>query len=172
MEEKDRINRILQHAMKDSQNDINLVEQKGNEIDERMRNMQKVVYDHVRRRCKNQVEWIQTHGRLIKSADGFRVQIDSNPGIEADAKIKEFSLCAAENDFGFKSFFEQVHREQDGLQSRLESCITNCLSRAKDNPDKILTAGVKDCIDNSLNSLKNTYQSIEEKLVSVKSRLL
>lgn len=171
-EQKDRINNILMQVLEGHKDIMETLEHKGKEIDKRLSIMQKIVYDHVRKQCQKEFKWIENNGKVIRSDQGFRVQVNSNAGIEADAKVREFSACVARNDFGFKHYFEELQGKQNMIQSSLDHCIAKCLGNSKDVPDSALKVCIKDCVEISLNKTKTNFEHIEYEIDSVKNKLL
>lgn len=161
---KNRINVILTNILEEKKNEIDEIDKKGVIVDNRLKNLQKVVFDHLKKQCFKEIKWIESHGKITRSDDGFKIHINNNPGVEADAHIREFYDCAKASDIGISSYINEVNSYQNRISSQNDHCITKCLETSKDETDTNLKYCINSCIEKALRETDAVYDKINNKI--------
>ena len=161
---KSRINTILTTILEEKKDKIAEVDKKGEVIDARLKNLQKIVFANLKKQCFKEIKWIEEHGKLTRTDEGFKIHINDNPGIEADAHIKEFYTCSKLNDLGISLFFDGVTGVQNEIASRSDFCISKCITNSKDESDTNVKYCINSCVEVSLQQTEDIYSKINNKI--------
>jgi hypothetical protein len=150
------LKKLMQETVSEMGDYFKNFEEKFNQNQKRFETIQQKLYQHIEKKCSNEVQWLQKNSNNASSP-------------EFQNKLKDFESCASQNDFGFANFIQDLSKDQEIHAKSEQKCILEC--KASNKVDKDIKECLKKCLISSTNSFSTMYDRIDEKLNEVSNKL-
>jgi hypothetical protein len=166
-----RIEKIFNDIIDEENQRIHGIQIRTHDIDQSLEHIQRKLLDNARYACKSEYKWLTESGQIGFDDKGFKVKINENHKVDADAKMGNFLECFSRNDMGMKDYFDKVNLNINSLHSQNLHCLDHCVQYEQDKTDNEIKSCMKKCLLTAHNNLNNLLVSIENKIGDFKPRI-
>lgn len=139
-----QIEKLLKEASEEMGSYFENFKSESEQHQKKLADFNEKVYANIRQNCSQQVDWLEANSQNASEA-------------ERDVKYKEFEQCAVMNDFGIRTFFEEIEKDDAKMQGADSKCVEQCVNKKND-------LEIKDCFKKCMRDVTGQYKIIMDKI--------
>lgn len=158
--DRERAQKLMSEVHESLLDKFNNVFKIGNTIENKLKEFQNKLINHLKTKCSNEYKAIETLANITKDDEGkFDIKVAEDKKSEFEEMSKNWEKCAHKNDFGSQEFFVKMGELNYKLENESSDCIYKCVSSLKNQSD----VEAKTCFTSCLTSFYDqSYKSMTD----------